>query len=120
MSHDFQFYSVEKLPGHDNLRVMKGAPVISSYHERRLVTMFPVHDEEELGKLSVYWKSHILSPPLEQIRNYFGESVALYWSFTNMYNKLLLIIAALGVAEFVMEIQGVNYVYTNVCSILLL
>ena len=42
---------METLPGHEHLKVIKGAPVISSYQEKNLVTMFPVHDEEELAKL---------------------------------------------------------------------
>ena len=83
------FRSLDKLPGHPHLSVMKGAPVISAYQERQLVTMFPVHDIEELGKLRAYWRSiNALSPPLDQIRNYFGESVALYWSFAASYTKL--------------------------------
>jgi len=107
-------HSVETLPGQEHLKVIKGAPVISSYQEKNLVTMFPVHDEEELAKLSVYWKQHMMSPPLDEIRNYFGESVAFYWSFSNYYNKLLILIATLGVLEWVMEYQGINYIYSNV------
>ena len=51
----------------------------------------------------------MMSPPLDEIRNYFGESVAFYWSFSNYYNKLLILIATLGVLEWVMEYQvGIN------------
>ena len=100
------YRSIEKLPGHPNLSVMKGAPVISAYQERHLVTVFPVHDTEELGKLRAYWRSSkALSPPLDQIRNYFGESVALYWSFAESYTKLLILITVFGIIEWICESQ---------------
>ena len=56
----------------------------------------------------------MLSPPLDQIRGYFGESVALYWSFAQTYTTLLLVIAVLGLLEWGCERQGINYIYTNV------
>ena len=76
--------------------------------------MFPVHDEEALEKLKSYWKQKRLSPPLDEIRNYFGESVALYWSFAGSYTILLILIAIAGLIEYFCECQGINYVYTNV------
>ena len=97
------------------MSVMKGAPVISAYQERNLLTVFPVHDTEELGKLRAYWRSsNPLSPPLDQIRNYFGESVALYWSFAESYTKLLVLITIFGLIEWFCETQGINHVYSNV------
>ena len=98
---------------------MEGAPVISSYQERGLLTLFPVHDKEDLEKLDIYWSKNTFSPPLDQIRNYFGESVALYWSFAQTYTRLLIIIATLGLVEFSLEHLGINYVHSNVIFALL-
>jgi len=106
--------SILSLPGHPAKLVFKGAPVLSSYQERRLISMFPVHDSEDLEKLYKYWSHNPFSPPLDQIRSYFGESVALYWSFTESYTKFLFLIAVLGVIEYVCELYGVNYVHSNV------
>ena len=111
--------SCSSLPGHAEKKVMQGAPVISSYQEKGLLTIFPVHDKEDLDKLDIYWSKNTFSPPLDQIRNYFGESVALYWSFAQTYTRLLVIIAILGLAEYVLELCGVNYVYSNVIFALL-
>ena len=102
------------LPGHSEKEVKRGAPVISSYEEVGLLTSFPVHDKEDLTKLDIYWSKNTLSPPIDQIRDYFGESVALYWSFARAYTRLLVIIAFLGLIEHCVEQYGVNYVYTNV------
>ena len=98
---------------------MEGAPVISSYQERGLLTLFPVHDKEDLDKLDIYWSKNTFSPPLDQIRNYFGESVALYWSFAQTYTRLLVIISTLGLFEFSLEQLGINYVHSNVIFALL-
>ena len=85
------------LPGHDSKRCMKQAPVLSAYREAGLIDTFPLHDEEALEKLYGEWKNcSTLNPPLEQIRDYFGENVALYVSFTSFYTKFLIPIALLG------------------------
>jgi anoctamin-10 len=103
--------SVAALPGHPDRKVMLGAPVLSSYHERRLLTVFPLHDVEQLEQLQRSWSW--LKPPVELVRNYFGESVALYWSFAETYTWFLTLVAALGAAEFVCEYNGVNYIGSN-------
>jgi len=106
--------SIQSLPGHPGRSVLKGAPVISSYQERHLVSVFPVHDSEDLDKLNKSWSRSPLNPPLDQIRSYFGESVTLYWSFTESYTKFLILIAILGLIEYLCETFGINYVYSNV------
>ena len=89
--------------------------------------MFPVHDSEQLDKLAAGWGR--LHPPIQDIRegfvfqsslgfvfgldlfsprNYFGESVALYWSFAETYTAFLTVIAAIGALEFLAEWQGVS------------
>ena len=76
---------------------MKRSPVLAAYREAGLIDIFPLHDEEDLNKLYAEWKhSNPLNPPIEQIRDYFGENVALYVSFTSFYTKFLIPIALLG------------------------
>ena len=102
---------IRSLPGHDDRAVMRGAPVLSSYQERRLITVFPLHDDEDLERLYKQWNT--FSPPLEGIRNYFGESVALYWSFAETYTRFLTLVAVLGATEYFCEYHGINYIYSN-------
>jgi len=103
--------SISQLPGHPSKSVMKGAPVISTYQEVDLISVFPIHDPEDLDRLYKSWT--LFDPPLDLVRNYFGESVALYWSFAESYTKFLFLIAFLGFLEFVFEFFGVNYIYSN-------
>lgn len=105
--------TVLALPGHPSRSVMRGAPVLSSYQEVRLVTVFPLHDDQDLDSLNKAWGRTVFHPPLDQIRNYFGESVALYWSFAESYTKFLFLIAIIGAVEFLFELFGVNYIYSN-------
>ena len=85
------------LPGHTNKRFMKRSPVLAAYREAGLIDTFPLHEEENLTKLYAEWShSNPLNPPIEQIRDYFGENVALYVSFTSFYTKFLIPIAMLG------------------------
>ena len=85
------------LPGHSSKKFMKRSPVLSAFREAGLIDTFPLHDKESLNELYAEWKgSPILHPPIERIRDYFGENVALYISFTSFYTKFLIPIAILG------------------------
>ena len=85
------------LPGHSSKSFMKRSPVLSAYREAGLIDTFPLHDEETLTKLYSTWKkANTLDPPIELIRDYFGENVALYVSFTSFYTKFLIPMAFLG------------------------
>ena len=85
------------LPGHTTKSCMKRSPVLAAYREAGLIDTFPLHDEESLSKVYAEWKSNsALNPPIELIRDYFGENVALYVSFTSFYTKFLIPIAILG------------------------
>jgi hypothetical protein len=44
-------------------------------------------------------KGPLLKPPVDQIKDYFGENVALYVSFTAFYTSFLIPIAALGIIQ---------------------
>ena len=89
------------LPGHANKSFMKRAPVLAAYREAGLIDTFPLHEEESLTKLHAEWKHcNTLNPPIESIRDYFGENVALYISFTSYYTKFLIPIAILGICIF--------------------
>ncbi|KAM7003081.1 anoctamin-10 isoform 2-T2 [Tautogolabrus adspersus] len=59
--------------------------------------MFPLHNEDKLRELSEAWYSgYQLSQPLDSINDYFGSSVALYFSFLDCYTWSLLPPAMLG------------------------
>ncbi len=46
-------------------------------------------------------KGPLLKPPVDEIKDYFGENVALYVSFTAFYTSFLIPIAALGIIQVI-------------------
>ena len=104
------------LPGHNDKSIMRGAPILSAYREAGLIDTFPLHDDEEIDKLYKKWmKGRIFNPPLEEIRDYFGENVALYFSFMSFYTAFLIPIAVLGILQFALDrFFGVDFLHSNV------
>jgi anoctamin-10 len=104
------------LPGHPEVSVMKQAPVLSSYQEAGLIDMFALHDDEGLEKLHADWRAKpFLQPPINEIRNYFGENVALYISFTSFYTAFLVPMAVLGIIHYCLDrFLRFDFIYNNV------
>ena len=104
----------ESLPGHPNIKVMSQSPVLPSYSEAGLIDMFPLHDDEELRKLHALWSKRSLKPPITEIRNYFGENVALYVAFTSYYTVFLIPMALFGVLHFCLDyFFRFDFIYNN-------
>ncbi|KAJ7344284.1 hypothetical protein JRQ81_000234 [Phrynocephalus forsythii] len=62
---------------------------------------FPLHEREHLGKcLKLHWARwrDILYPqPIEKIRAYFGEKIALYFAWLGWYTRILFIASVPGI-----------------------
>jgi len=106
---------VTALPGHGS-KILKGAPVVSSYEEKHLIEVIPCHDDEDLQNLySKNWRKQIFHSPIQEIRDYFGESVALYFSFEGLYTKFLSFVAVFGGIQYILETYaGIDHVWSNV------
>jgi len=72
-----------------------------------LVACFPFHEKEKLLKLKAKMNSvfTLKNPPLREIRDYFGEQVALYFAFLSFYTWALLIPSGFGVVTFIVTIS---------------
>lgn len=71
-----------------------------------LETATPVHNQAALGKL---WKESLwrVLPPVDRIRNYFGEEVGFYWAWMTFYTLFLIVPAFAGMALFLLNtIEG--------------
>uniref|UniRef100_A0A7S0YXI9 Anoctamin transmembrane domain-containing protein n=1 Tax=Hemiselmis tepida TaxID=464990 RepID=A0A7S0YXI9_9CRYP len=63
----------------------------------QIVAYFYLHYERSRLKLLQNWVASYLSPqPLEDIRDYFGEKVALFYTWVGFYNTMLWLPAAIG------------------------
>lgn len=103
------------LPGYEKKKVMKGAPIFSAYREAGLIDTFPLHDDESIDKLWKSWnRSKVFDPPIEDIRDYFGENVALYFSFMSFYTAFLVPIAFIGILQWCFEhLLHIKIIYSN-------
>ena len=80
--------------------IMKRAPVLAAFREAGLIDSFPLHDDEALKRVYTDWsRAKLLAPPVDAIRDYFGENIALYVSFTSFYTRYLIPTAILGVGQ---------------------
>ena len=79
---------------------MKRAPVLAAFREAGLIDSFPLHDDEALKRVYTDWsRAKLLAPPVDAIRDYSGENIALYVSFTSFYTRYLIPTAILGVGQ---------------------
>ena len=101
------------LPGHSKIKVMQSSPVLASFEQAGLLDMFPLHDDELLQKLYAQW-SKATEPPVSEIRDYFGENVALLVSFTSFYTKFLIPIAIMGIVHYCLDrFLRFDFIYNN-------
>ncbi|XP_032895020.1 anoctamin-9 [Amblyraja radiata] len=81
--------------------------------------VFPLHEEgthKEEGKLQrewAKWKCLFKKQPIDEIRDYFGERITLYFAWLGWYNTMLIPAAISGVLVF---LYGLMYFETNQVS----
>ncbi|XP_037371548.1 anoctamin-9 [Talpa occidentalis] len=63
-------------------------------------TRFPLHKEEEKPKKWARWRDFRRKQPIDEIRSYFGEKVALYFAWLEWYTWMLVPAAAIGLIIF--------------------
>ncbi|KAF5303166.1 hypothetical protein FQA39_LY10079 [Lamprigera yunnana] len=86
------------IPEYKNYALYEGQSILHLCLSNNLIkSIFPLHDEEMLKKLGKNWYMKLFSTqPIEEIRLYFGESIALYFSFLSFYTAALIIPTLLG------------------------
>ncbi|XP_001354971.2 anoctamin-10 [Drosophila pseudoobscura] len=79
-------------------------PAIKSYILKGYIEdMFPLHDILYLDRFNWNLKrSHL---PIEDIRNYFGSSIGLYFGFIEFYTKALIFPAVFGILQYLFDLN---------------
>ncbi|KAL1123938.1 hypothetical protein AAG570_001708 [Ranatra chinensis] len=80
----------------ENIRAL----LVACLHYKIIKQIFPLHDVQAVCKLGNSWYLPLYSKqPYETIREYFGESIALYFQFLGFYTYALLVPMILGFVQ---------------------
>eukprot|EP00743_Colponemidia_sp_Colp-15_P001983 GILK01002156.1.p1 GENE.GILK01002156.1~~GILK01002156.1.p1 ORF type:complete len:714 (-),score=75.35 GILK01002156.1:101-2242(-) len=71
--------------------------------------VFPLHDMDGLSSLRAQWGNLSLRTlfkrqPVDEIRNYFGEKIGLYYSWLGFYRRWLVLPSIIGFAFFIVQV----------------
>jgi anoctamin-10/anoctamin-7 len=73
-----------------------------------LLAAFPLHNPKKKKELSEKWLFWGVKrdSPLDEIRDYFGEKVALYFSFLEFYTRMLILPTVCGLVFFILQLTA--------------
>lgn len=78
-------------------------PSLMPYIRKGIIEhFFPLHDIEYLDKFAFKFS---MKQPIEDIRDYYGTSIALYFAFIEFYTKALIFPSLLGLLQFVWHLN---------------
>ncbi|XP_037040102.1 anoctamin-10 isoform X2 [Bradysia coprophila] len=92
----------KSLPGSEHVNFYHGQSIISACLEDGIVeSVYPLQNKEFLKKFGPEWYlSSLKKQPVEKIREYFGESVGIYFCFVEYYTVALVVPAILGIVQY--------------------
>lgn len=96
----------EHVPGYPKLKLYPGKSVVRRLQSKGvLIQYFPLHNKEDLKRLSFSWykKFKLSFQPLEDIRHYFGEGLALYFGFLEYFTFALVPMALIGIPYYLFD-----------------
>ncbi|KAG8446429.1 hypothetical protein GDO86_014036 [Hymenochirus boettgeri] len=93
----------KNIPGYSNSKLYPGKSILRRLQTSRImIQVFPLHDKEELKRLRYQWylKVRLDFQPIDQIRNYFGDTLGLYFGFLEYFTMALMPMAFLGIPYY--------------------
>ncbi|XP_037830354.1 anoctamin-10 isoform X2 [Kryptolebias marmoratus] len=94
------------VPGYTQAKLYPGKSIIRRLQSKGiLIQMFPLHDKEDLKRLSFSWykKVKLSLQPLDEIKHYYGEGQALYFGFLEYFTFALVPMAFIGVPYYLFD-----------------
>uniref|UniRef100_A0A8C1FNY5 Anoctamin n=2 Tax=Cyprinus carpio TaxID=7962 RepID=A0A8C1FNY5_CYPCA len=96
----------QHVPGYPKLKLYPGKSVVRRLQSKGvLIQYFPLHNKEDLKRLSFSWykKFKLSFQPLDDIRHYFGEGLALYFGFLEYFTFALVPMALIGIPYYLFD-----------------
>lgn len=94
------------IPGYTQVKLYPGKSIMRRMQSKSLlVQCFPLHMKEDLKRLSLSWykKVKLSCQPLDDIRQYFGETLALYFGFLEYFTFALVPMAFFGIPYYLFD-----------------
>ncbi|KAG9476101.1 hypothetical protein GDO78_002927 [Eleutherodactylus coqui] len=91
------------IPGYPQSKLYPGKSIVRRMKTSGLLLqIFPLHDKEELKRLSFQWYHQIklAYQPIDKIRHYFGDTIGLYFGFLEYFTLALIPMALIGVPYY--------------------
>ncbi|XP_029337355.1 anoctamin-10 isoform X2 [Mus caroli] len=91
------------IPGYPQAKLYPGKSLMRRLLTSGIVTqVFPLHDPEALKKLEDTWYTRfaLKYQPIDSIRSYFGETIALYFGFLEYFTFALIPMAIIGLPYY--------------------
>ncbi|GBP86664.1 Anoctamin-10 [Eumeta japonica] len=96
--------------GYITMTLYEGKSIMQTMVDYGLISdIYSLHDKEVLKKLSQEWCMSFTDQPIDDIKLYFGESVALYFKFIGFYTTALLIPSILGSIQIFLTTDTLPY-----------
>ncbi|CAM1154814.1 Uncharacterised protein g11419 [Pycnogonum litorale] len=71
--------------------------------------MYPLHDNDCLAKLGEKWyRTFLKNQPIDEIREYFGEEIAVYFAFLGSYTLALAPPAIIGILQLISSVDTIQ------------
>lgn len=91
------------IPGYPQAKLYPGKSLLRRlFTSGIMIQVFPLHDNEALKKLENTWYSRFpfRYQPIDNIRAYFGETIALYFGFLEYFTFALIPMAVIGLPYY--------------------
>ncbi|XP_076826262.1 anoctamin-10-like [Brachyhypopomus gauderio] len=99
------------VPGNSEVKLYSGESIIHRLQSDGIILQyFPLHEKELLKKLSRSWYQNIKlsAQPLDDIRNYFGEGIAIYSAFLEFFTFALVPMVPIGILYYLFAWEDYN------------
>ncbi|XP_077290700.1 abnormal X segregation isoform X2 [Arctopsyche grandis] len=99
------------IPSYNTAGLYTGKSILQSFIQEGLIEkIYPLHDLDALRKLGSTWFLTLFTKqPFEDIREYFGESIALYFIFLEFYTVAMIVPMVLGFIQFFVSHETLTF-----------